>query len=113
MAGRFSHAENEISARDLRVSFSPAVQDALRSIAVAARRSQHFDQEIYEIVKAWSGEAPITVHDVMIALPAIAGEVARHLSATHDKAMKDAWDELCSRIPENGFTVSQSRRKGR
>jgi hypothetical protein len=113
MAERVSHAENEVSARDLQVRFSPAVQDAFRSIAVAASKSERFDPGIYEIVKDWSSDKPTTIHDVMISLPAISGEVTAHITATRDEKMKEAWDELCVQLPENGFTVSQSRQRQR
>jgi hypothetical protein len=103
-----SHTEKNIEARNLRVRFSPAVQDALRSITVAAHHSKAFDPDIYEIVKDWSSDKPTTVHDVIISLPAIAREVVQHLSATRDEAMKQAWDDLCLQLPENGFTISQS-----
>ena|SRR5271155_1078409 len=108
MTRKGSHTEKNIEARNLRVRFSPAVQDALRSITVAAQHSGTFDPDVYEIVKKWSGNKPTTVHDVMIGLPAIAGEVVEHLSATRDEAMKQAWDDLCAQLPESGFTISQS-----
>jgi hypothetical protein len=113
MVKKLPHKENELNARDLQVRFSPEVQDAFRTIAVAARDSKHFDPDIYEIVKLWSSDKPTTVHDVMIALAPIAREVAAHVSATRDEAMKEAWDDLCSQLPENGFKVSQSIQRRR
>jgi hypothetical protein len=95
MVGPKKPAEKEVNARDLLMRFSPAVEDAFRSIAVAARESEHFDAGIYEIVKGWSAGKPTTVHDIMITLPAVAGEVTAHVRATGDVAMKEAWDDLC------------------
>jgi len=46
MAGRASHAENDINARELRVTFSPQVREALGDIAAIARLSEHFDPGI-------------------------------------------------------------------
>jgi hypothetical protein len=113
MAGPKKPAEKEVNARELLVRFSPAVEDAFRSIAVAARDSQHFDGEICEIVKDWSAGKPTSVHTVMTSLPIIAGEVAAHVRATGDKSMNAAWEELCIQLPEQGFTVSQSPKKQR
>jgi hypothetical protein len=108
MTPKGSHTQKDIEARNLRVRFSPAVQDALRSLTVAAQHSNSFDRDIYEIVKNWSSNKPTTVHDLIIGLPAIAGEVMEHLSATRDEAMKQAWDDLCAQLPESGFKISQS-----
>jgi hypothetical protein len=113
MAGRISHTENAIDARNLRVRFSPEVQDTLSDIAAIARLSEHFDSRIYEVVKDWSNGKRLNVHDVMIALPAVAGEVAKHISATKDGRMEEAWDQLSSQILEDGFIISQSRQKQR
>jgi hypothetical protein len=113
MVRKDSHAERELEARNLRVRFSPEVQDAFRSIAVAARDSQHFDPDIYEIVRDWSGDKPISVHDFMIAIGPICRELMAHISATRDESMVRAWDELCSHLPEAGFRVSQSRQRHR
>jgi hypothetical protein len=108
MTPKGSHTQKDIEARNLRVRFSPAVQDALRSIVVAAQHSSNFDPDICEIIKNWSSDKPTTVHDFIIAFPTIAGEVMEHLSATRDAAMKQAWDDLCVQLPESGFKVSQS-----
>lgn len=113
MAKAVPHAENEINARDLRVTFSPQVREAFGDIAAIARLSEHFDSGMYEIVKDWSNGKRPSVHDVIIALPSIAGEVGRHIGATQDDRMTEAWDALCSQMPESGFKVSQSLQRRR
>jgi hypothetical protein len=114
MTKEIPHQNKELEARDLQVHFSPAVQDAFRTIAVAARTSEHFDSGIYEIAKDWSSGKPTSVHDVMISLPVIAAEVMKHVAATRDQTMKEAWDDLSTQISEkNGFTVSQSLQRRR
>jgi hypothetical protein len=108
-----SQQEEQLDARNLSVRFSPPVQEALRSIAAASADSNHFDHGIQGIVEGWSNGKPTTVHDVMIALPAIAREVTNHVEATHDSVMKEALDELCMQLPENGFTVARSAQRRR
>ena len=114
MTKEIPHQHKELEARDLQVHFSPAVQDALRTITVAARDSRHFDSGAYQIAKEWSSGKPTSVHDVMISLPAVAAEVMQHVATTRDETMKEAWDDLCTQIAEkNGFTVSQSLQRRR
>jgi hypothetical protein len=107
------HQEKALDARDLQVRFSPAVQDAFRSVAVAARASEHFDAGIYEIIKDWSSDKPTTIHDFMIVFPAIASEMTSHITSTRDSTMKEAWEDLCLQLPEQGFTISQQRQRRR
>lgn len=113
MPEQFARRKNEIDARDLRVEFSPAVQDAFRAIAVAASKSEHFDTGMYEIIKNWSNGKPTTVHDFMVAIVPVADEVTAHISRTDDQLMKGAWDDLSTQLSENGFAVSQSLKKHR
>ena len=107
------HAETKVNARELSLRFSENVKDAFRSLTVIAAKSPHIDQEVYSILKDWSGDQPTTVHDVMNAMPLVAEQVADHIRATGDEGAKDAWSELSTQMPENGFTVSQSRQRKR
>jgi hypothetical protein len=113
MTGQHSRRETGINARELQVSFSENVKDALRSLTQIAARSEHIDPETYSILKEWSGGKATTVHDVMIAMPLVAEQVAEHIRATDDEGAKDAWRDLCMQMPEEGFTVSQVRGRKR
>jgi hypothetical protein len=113
MAAQHSHRETGLNARELQVSFSENVKDAFRALTQIAARSKHIEPEIYSILKDWSSDKTTTVHDVMIAMPLIAEQVAEHISATGDEGAKDAWRALCTQMPEEGFTISQPRGRRR
>jgi hypothetical protein len=113
MIKKLPHTETETDGRDLKVRFSPSVTKALRSLASTALNSEHFDQEMHSILQEWSDGKPTTVHDILIAFPLIAEQMAAHISATNDESTKDAWRELCMQLPENGFTISQSVQRKR
>jgi len=113
MAGNLPHQETELDARDLNVRFSPPVQTALKTLTVIALKSDWFDPEMHAILEEWSSGKPTTIHDVMITLPLIAEQTAEHIKATGDERAKDAWRDLCTQLPENGFIVSQSLQRKR
>ena len=108
------HQQTELDAREQQLRLSPAVQDAFRTIAVAAKHSEHFDGDIYEIVKDFSNGKTITVRDFIISMPHIAEEVRNHLSANKDPRVEEAWSDLATQLAETGgFSVSQSRARKR
>ena len=113
MAGKHAQREKELNARELHIHFSPQVKDAFRSLANATVDSREFDGDIHAVLKGFAGEKSFTLHDVMISLPAIAEEMAAHVHVSSDPAAKDAWRDLCDRMLESGFTVSQARSKQR
>jgi hypothetical protein len=105
--------EDEVDARSLKVKFSADVLDALREVAALARLSEHFDTGMAETLREWSDGRPTTVHDVMTAWPSIAGEISRHIRATNDAKIKEAWDAVCLQMPESGFRISLARSRRR
>jgi len=104
---------NTVSAAELKVTFSPLVLEALGDIAAIARMSKHFDPGIAEKIHEWSMGQDTNVHDIMTALPTMAGEVANHIRATGDERMVEAWEQFSMQMAEAGFSLSQSRRRVR
>jgi hypothetical protein len=111
MAIKLPHSQTKLDDRELQVRFSPAVREAFHALAHVASKSKHFDEGMFAILREWGEGKPATIHDVVVTFPLIAEQMADHISATHDEAVKDAWRELCSQLPEEGFVVSQSRLK--
>lgn len=103
----------ELEARDIDVHFSPKVTQAFRDLAAAVHFSEHFDGDIRRIVQDWAAGKPKSVHDVLIALPSIAGETFRHIAATGDERAQEAWDEISAQMNEKGFTLTKGRIRGK
>ena len=99
-----------LDARRIEIRFSPKVQQAYRDLAAAVHFSGHFDPDTYEVLRRWSGDETLALHDVLIAFPLVAAETFLHIQATGDERAKEAWENVCSYMPENGFTLAKGVR---
>ena len=114
MRSIYSNSESELDARNIKIELSEPVRRAFRSLAVAVRRSEHFDQDMYDVMQDLSKEAPLTLHAFITCLPLIAEQMQEHVSSGQDVAVKDAWRDLCTQIPEaGGFKLTQPKARGR
>lgn len=102
-----------LDARGIQIHFSAKVRSAFADLAAAVHNSDHFDKDALAILQDWAVGKSNTVHDVLTAFPLIAEEVSGHIRATDDKLAERAWRELALRMPENGFTLGQSRLRTR
>jgi hypothetical protein len=94
------------------VHFSEGVRKAFRSLAAAVHFSEHFDPDMRDILDEWASGERTTVYNVLIAFPAIAGEAAKHIAATHDERAQHALTELSSMMaePAHSFTLTLDRK---
>lgn len=105
---------DELDAREISISFSPKVQKAFGSLAASVRHSEHFGQEMYDMLEDWSQGKKATVYDVLVTLPLIAQDMAKHVKATNDRNAEEAWGDICIQMFENGFNLtSSSPKRGR
>jgi hypothetical protein len=95
------------------VHFSPTVRQALQDLDVAVHFDEKFSGDIRPILHEWATGKTPTVHDVLIALPLVAREVFDHIRRVADNRAADAWDDLCSQMAEQGFTLAKQRTAGR
>jgi hypothetical protein len=104
-----AHKAAELDARGIEVHFSPRVTSAFADLAAAVHFSKHFDADALSILQDWVAGKCNSVHDVLISLPVIAEETAAHIRATGDKRAEEAWREICLKMSEKGFTLTQER----
>ena len=115
MHGSHARKKTELDGRDVEVQFSPRLRHALADLAASLHFSEHFDGDIYGILQSWSEGKRQTVHDILVAFPSVAEEAFRHIEATGDQRTRDAWSEIRTQMPEEGFALTQkaSRAKER
>ena len=101
--------ETELDPRGVEIRFSPQVRSAFADLAASVHSSEHFEAGVREILERWAEGKTQSVHSFAIALPLIAENTFAHIHATNDKKAREAWEEICSQIPEQGFTLSQRR----
>jgi hypothetical protein len=109
MHDRHASRETELNPREIKVRFSPAVVSAFSDLAAAVHFSEHFDADMRNILQEWAAGKVPSAHSVLTAFPLIAGETFRHIHATNDAKAKEAWDEICGQLSEQGFTFAQKR----
>lgn len=105
--GRYAAGE------DIKIEFSLPVRSAIRDLEASVHFSDHFDTGVREILNEWSQRKAITVHQFVVAFPAIAEETFRHIHATTDSRAQEAWDALRAQLSERGFAIALTRSSGR
>jgi hypothetical protein len=99
----------EIDANSITVEFSRAVKSTLVALDSAVDSSEHFDEDARAILHSWAtGKAP-SLSEVMVGMPLIAGEIFQHIRICGDERAEKAWEELCSRLLEQGFKLSRRK----
>jgi len=83
---------------------------AFADLAAAVHFSEHFDRDIFDVLKGWGDGKKQSLHGVLIALPSIADETLKHIHATGDERAREAWEEIQRKIAEEkGFSLTSPR----
>jgi hypothetical protein len=93
------------------VKFGPRLRQAFSELADAVSHSKHFDQDMRAMMQEWARGDKVTVHSFMNAFPLFSYDTMKHLRATPDKKVEEAWEEIMLGFgDENAYTITQVKR---
>jgi hypothetical protein len=95
------------------VHLSDDARRAFGDLAAAVHFSDHFDPTICSILEDMAAGKRVTVGGMLCALPEIASETFKHLQATGDERVAEAWHEVSESFSEFRYTLSRDRHPDR